>query len=314
MGRPIRYTPENGALFEVTLRTLQGRYLLRPDRDGHVNETVLGVLGRAQRLYGMSVTALSVLSNHLHILLFAHSGDQLTDFMRHVATNLSKEIDRLHDWPGRLWQGRYHAIRISDEEEAQVARLRYVLAAGVKEGLVDRCLEWPGVHSLHAILKGQPLRGWWFNRSKEFAARNRGRRPGRYDYATPETLHLEPLPCWRHLPEKEIRRQVRELVREVEREAAAERRISGEESVGAGRIMAADPHYRPEEVASSPAPLFHAFREQVREAMREAYGWVVAAHRAASERLRRGDRHAEFPEGTFPPSLPFVSFAQGPSG
>jgi hypothetical protein len=84
--------------------------------------------------------------------------------------------NRLHDWPGRLWQGRYHAIRISDEEEAQVARLRYVLGAGV------------------------------------------------------------------------------------------------------------------------------------------TYGWVVAAHRAASARLRGGDRHAAFPEGTFPPSLPFVAFAHGPPG
>ena len=32
---------------EVTLRTLHGRYLLRPDPHGRVNEIVLGVLGRA---------------------------------------------------------------------------------------------------------------------------------------------------------------------------------------------------------------------------------------------------------------------------
>ena len=32
---------------------------------------------------------------------------------------------------------------ISDEEEMQVARLKYVLAHGVKEGLVARVEEWP---------------------------------------------------------------------------------------------------------------------------------------------------------------------------
>ena len=34
----------------------------------------------------------------------------------------------------------------------------------------------------------------------------------------------------------------------------------------------------------------------------------IAAFREASARLREGDRGAEFPEGTFPPGLPFVPF------
>lgn len=33
----------------------------------------------------------------------------------------------------------------------------------------------------------------------------------------------------------------------------------------------------------------------------------VAAFREASERLRRGDRYAPFPAGSFPPALPFVA-------
>jgi hypothetical protein len=38
------------------------------------------------------------------------------------------------------------AIVVSDEEAAQVGRLRYILAHGVKENLVERVLDWPGVH------------------------------------------------------------------------------------------------------------------------------------------------------------------------
>jgi hypothetical protein len=40
--------------------------------------------------------------------------------------------------------------------------------------------------------------------------------------------------------------------------------------------------------------------------MYEAYAGFVAAFREAAEKLRGGDRMARFPEGSFPPGLPFV--------
>jgi hypothetical protein len=46
----------------------------------------------------------------------------------------------------------YQAIVVSGEEAAQVERLRYHLAHGVKEGLVDQVKRWPGVHFAKSIL------------------------------------------------------------------------------------------------------------------------------------------------------------------
>ena len=62
MSYPLRYVPEGGAFVEITINTIQGRYLLRPDWRGRVNELVLGVIGRAQRLYSISIVGISVLS------------------------------------------------------------------------------------------------------------------------------------------------------------------------------------------------------------------------------------------------------------
>ena len=104
---------------------------------------------------------------------------------------------------------------------------------------------------------------------------------------------------------------VKELIREVEREARAERRATGKECLGAEAVMEADPHYRPEQLDRSPAPQFHARRKEAWKAMWEAYAWVVAVYREAAERLRNGDQRARFPEGTFPPRLPFIPFARG---
>ncbi len=43
MSRPLRYIPDGGALVEITINMIQGRYLLRPDKRGRVNELILGL-------------------------------------------------------------------------------------------------------------------------------------------------------------------------------------------------------------------------------------------------------------------------------
>jgi hypothetical protein len=51
MSRPLHFVPEN-ALVEITTRTLQGRLLLRPSPE--LTDIILGVIGKAQKLYGMT--------------------------------------------------------------------------------------------------------------------------------------------------------------------------------------------------------------------------------------------------------------------
>ena len=48
MARGLRFVPEGGSLVEVTVRTAQSRFLLRPSPA--LNEIVLGVLGRGYEL------------------------------------------------------------------------------------------------------------------------------------------------------------------------------------------------------------------------------------------------------------------------
>ncbi len=60
-------------------------------------------------------------------------------------------------------------------------------------------MEWPGVHAAKALVHGEPLEGFWFNRRKEWAARNRGQEYGRYDFATHYLVHFAQLPAFRHL-------------------------------------------------------------------------------------------------------------------
>ena len=77
--------------------------------------------------------------------------------------------------------------------------------------------------------------------------------------------------------------------------------------MGAEQIQAQDPETRPETLDRSPAPFIHAATKKARKALYEAYSWFVAAYREAAEKLRKGDREAAFPPGSFPPRLPFVT-------
>jgi hypothetical protein len=300
----VRYVPEGGALVEVTVRTIQSRLLLRPSPA--LNERVIGVLGRAQRLYGVACSCVAFASNHYHALLWVDDAEQLARFMQYVDGNVAREVGDLVDWSGPFWARRYTAIVVSDEEASQVERFRYILSHGVKENLVERVLDWPGVHAARSILEDVPLKGYWFDRTQEYAARNRGEEYGRLTYATEETFVLSRLPCWEHLAPEEYRKRVAELVEEIELDARVARIERGFPVLGVGTVLRQNPHTRPNKTKKSPAPRFHAASKAIRDGLREAYGLFLAAFRDAAELLKQGDRSARFPMGSFPSGLPFV--------
>jgi REP-associated tyrosine transposase len=304
MARRLRHTPEEGSLFEVTSRTVHSRFLLRPDP--LLNEIIVGALARAKRRYGVELSAFIFLSNHLHILAWAKDSEQLARFMGYFLSKLAREVSRLTGWRDKVFARRYQAIPISDEEAAQVDRLLYILAHGCKENLVERPQDWPGVHCVNALLTGQPLEGTWFDRTQEFAARNRGESFGPRKYAMREVLELDPLPCWRDLSEEQYRSLMAGLVEKTIVEARVRRKEAGIQPLGPAAILAQAPFSQPLKTKRSFAPRAHAFSREIRKAMYRVYAGFVADFREAAEKLRGGDRMARFPDGSFPPGLPFV--------
>jgi REP element-mobilizing transposase RayT len=304
MGRKLRYLPEEGALVEVTCRTLQGRLLLRPSPE--LNDIAAEVLGRAQRLYPVDIVAFSLLSNHYHMIVRAESAKRLSRFVGYFNSNLAREVSRLTGWTGKIWERRYQAILISGEEEVQVARFRYVVSHGVKENLVANLRQWPGLQSVRQLADGETLAGTWFDRTQEYLARRKGEAVDRLRHATPEAVTFSPLPCWKHLTPEAYRERVAKLATEIEEDAAAARKRTGTEPLGAAAILAQDPVSRPKRLKKSPAPLFHAASKAMRHYLYEGFSWFVAAYRTAAEKLQRGDPDPHFPIGSFPPALPFV--------
>jgi REP element-mobilizing transposase RayT len=102
------------------------RLLLRPSEE--LNTIIRGILARGVRKYGVEVSYFITMSTHLHVLVSAKKGRQISRFMNFVNSNIAKGAGRLHDWREKFWGRRYRLVPVTDEPEAQVARLRYLLA------------------------------------------------------------------------------------------------------------------------------------------------------------------------------------------
>ncbi len=286
---------------EVTVRTMQGRFLLRPSPA--MNEAIVGALGRAQRLYGMTLHACVFLSNHFHLLVSPESPQQLARFMNHFNSRLAREACRLHSWKDHVWDRRYQAIAVSDEEAAQVARLSYLLSHGPKEGLVARPQAWPGVHCARALVEGFGLEGRWINRTARYTD---SRRKNPVDQSTAEnreTVIFSQLPCWAELSPSHYRLRIQELISSIER-TLQPKPESSSNLLGAENVVSQHPHTQCPQRDRRPAPLIHAATRRARLAFHRLFVQFVTAFRQAASRLRAGDRSVEFPRWSFPPPLP----------
>ncbi|HUP23220.1 MAG TPA: hypothetical protein VNB06_09820 [Thermoanaerobaculia bacterium] len=297
-----------GLLHEVTLKTFQARFLLTPD--GRLNDLVVGVLARAQRLFGLTVCAVVVLSNHLHILVVPDSEHALMRFCQFAAANISREVGRLRNWNGGIFRRRYSLVVVSDEPAAQVARLRYLLSHGVKEGLVRRPQDWPGIHCVRELLAGRfQMAGPWVDRTALYSALRKARRIGRRaavregDFEQLEVLHLAKLPCWAHLDDEAYRKAIAELVDDILLEH--QERTATVDSRSIDRIHCQDPEHRPASTKRSPRPLCHAASRSERRQLHQLLRDWINAYYQASRRFLCGDRTAldAFPPGAFLPPL-----------
>lgn len=304
MPRRPRCIPES-CLVAVSCRTVEGKYRLRPQEE--VNDIILGALGRALEEHEVCLHAATALSSHYHLLLTVANAKALSGFMQRVQRKISYEINRLHNRRGPLWEGRYHAVPVTNEREAQVEQLKYVLGQGCKEGLVASPREWPGVQSVRALVEGKTLEGHWFDRTAYFRSKTRDPKVKEEDYRKPYEVTFSPLPAWAHLDSETYRHRVAGLVEEIEEETARMHRRQGTRPLGARKARARHPFTRPKNLARSRQPLVHAATEAERRRCRDGYRAFYLAYREAADRLASGDRGVEFPLGSFPPALPFVS-------
>lgn len=294
-------------MVHVTSRTVEGRFLLRPGP--RQKSLAIGCLHRALQGRDLHLHAVVIASNHVHLLLSPASVEEMALFVGRFKRLLTLATQRLHGWRGSVFAQRYDAVVVSDEEEAQLRTLRYVLAHGAKEGVVLSPRDWPGVHSAATLADGVPLRGSWVRRKALWQARRRyGAAVDASDHCEAVDVELTPPPCWAGLGAAEVRRRARDLVASIEEEARSRHAEDGTAPRGAAAAQAVAVDMRPlDEPELAGCPRFHAWSRRARRELIEAFSLFIAAYRAASEALLVGETGPPFPVGCYPPGGPFVT-------
>ena len=153
----------------------------------------------------------------------------------------------------------------------------------------------------------QPRARWDLARPiQRVEASRRGEEIHARDYESRYSIELSALPCWRHRAARDVASIIRGLVRLVIVETRADHQLRGVSPLGTRAVLRQSPHHSPKTTKRSPAPWVHAASKEARLAMIEAYRVFVAVFRSAAASLRAGHRHVRFPEGCFPPGLPWV--------
>lgn len=168
--------------------------------------------------------AVTQMSNHLHDVPFDRKGVHPA-FNEHFHKLLAKCMNAsLGRWENFFSTEQVCVVRL-ETREALIDKIVYVITNPVKDGLVERVEDWPGVNGYHALMTGEPLRA---TRPKSFFAAN-GTMPEEV------TLYLTIPP---ELGDREeILAEIRERVAAVEEREAKKRAATGRKVLGRNAIL-----------------------------------------------------------------------------
>lgn len=302
MAYPLRHIDAHRPYF-VTARTTQGRFLLRPSP--LVNELVGAILARAVRLYGVQLFDFVFTSNHFHMIVAAPSPRQFAGFMQFLMSNIAVKVGRFFNWRNGFWDRRYSCEPILDDA-AFLERVRYIKAHGVKEKLVARIEDWPGLTSLPELLEGVvrsfPWRSWTklWNELKR-GVRNSLGRVERYSMESVdemEVLVLTPYPWWSQMSDEQRRKEAQLIVQEVNAQFAW---TSDKSKSLVRKVLEQSAFSKPKTSKHSTRPKCHASSKEQWLSWVHQHRAVVAAYRDASKRWLQCAWDAVFPVGCFLP-------------
>ena len=230
----LRFQSQNWATHHVVSRCIQGFAFLKPTKE--IRSITKGVLGFALNKYEevIQLHHYVFLSNHFHLLLSAKTSRDLAEFMCFFKGNLARELARIHDWHGTLWQKRYSSEEILDEAGLKEV-FKYLTKNSVKEGLVDHPRQWKGLHGYHQLVMKKSVSGPWVDRTGYYWAKQRREEVTLDDFTTECEIKLTPPPFWSDLTKSEYQDLCRKLSAEAIRDALKERKTT--QAMGMKKVL-----------------------------------------------------------------------------
>ena len=245
------------------------------------------ILARAQARYGVKLYGVTIMSNHLHLIVRTPNKN-LASFMNYVKARSAEGLNFLLGRSGPFWSRRYDAQPILDDEAA-LERLCYSTHNPVAAGLVHTAKQWPGLnldYSCHTNHEGLRF---------EYLDKSAWHRAGRPDTLSPffkeVELQLSALAKYEGLSPEHYQTLLQSAVPE---------RPKPNKVLGLEALLKQDFFSKPSRPKRSRRP--YAFGHPERKAEHRAeISALYEIYSQASERYRQGERHSSFPQGTYLP-------------
>jgi putative transposase len=272
----------------ITRRCTQRQFLLRPDPE--TNNAFVYCLAVAADRAGVWVSFTAAQSNHHHTGIHDPNGTY-PEFTEHFHKLLAKCMNALRGRWENFWSSEQTSVlRLVDPSDV-LDKMVYALTNPVKDNLVAKVAEWPGVNSFDSTMTGGSITAT----RPDFFFREDGRMPKTV------TLTFRRPPELENMTAEEFAKTVSARIEAAEAESEAERRETGIRVLGRQGVLDQDWRHSP----SSPAP-HRGLNPRV--AAKSKWSRIEAlqrnkhfgdSYRTAFDAFRKGVKDVVFPAGTF---------------
>jgi len=288
MTTPTRVSPPE-SIHLITRRTTQGQFLLRPDSP--LVQNFYYLLGYMQSCYEIGLHAACFPSNHIHLLMTDHLGDQLQRFNRHFFSLMARSTNCYRERTENLWNTKKpNCVLVAPTARDIIDRCVYVTTNAVEAGLVSHAKKWPGVQ----ILAKDIGRLQMVIQRPNFFYNPKGKMPEEV------TVRWTLPTVWDAAPE-ELQRRIAEACNARERELRERARIEGRKFMGPKRVLRQAVNSSPKNPQEKSEMIPHVACKD-KELRKQALAWRKERQGRYDE-LRKllldGAKDLIFPEGTF---------------
>jgi putative transposase len=277
-----------GTVYMITRRCTQRQFLMRPDPE--TNNAFIYCLAEAAAEFGVEILFTIANTNHHHTGIYDRNG-VFPAFLERFHKLFAKSQNSRRGRSENFWSSEQtSAVRLVDPN-AILDKMTYALTNPVKDDLVARADEWPGVTALDAIIRDRPLTA---DRPMHFFRKD-GRMPARV------SLKFTRPPGFEHLSSEEFATLVMENVRRVEQTCAEDRRRRGVRVLGREGVLRQDWRGRPKtpEERGGINPQVAAGSQWSRMEALQRNRAFRDQYIAAREAFLSGARDVVFPPGTY---------------